>query len=54
MEAMTIAGRKGKATKQASTDCLVALEKLTATDIVVIAKSLNLSPAGLFASSLKD
>lgn len=54
MEAMTNADGTREATKRSDEACLVALDKLTATDVVMIAKSLNLSPAGLFASSFKD
>lgn len=54
MEATMNAGHKEKATEVGNDAHLVAICKLTATDVVTLAISLGVSPARLLAGGLKD
>lgn len=54
MEAMTNAARKKKTTKWSNEAHLVAINKLTATDVVMLAGSLGISPMLLLTGRPED
>lgn len=54
MEATTIAARKKKTTKWSNEAHLAAISKLTATDVVMLAGSLGISPLLLLTGCRED